>query len=131
MRFAISCILAALATAALAVDPLVVDTPTESRQCETTHITWTGGVAPFRVRRKFDGISQDREQLQEHEFDWIVTNVPAGTVVTIEIDDAEGAVAESAPFTVQPSYLLLVKRGDHGGAALMDWDDLVMNRYCS
>ncbi|KAI0634635.1 hypothetical protein C8Q77DRAFT_1113631 [Trametes polyzona] len=108
MRFALTYVFAVLAATALAADPLVVDTPTESVQCETTHITWSGGVPPFHLKRKFDGISEDASGLTEHKFDWITTNVPAGTVVTIEVDDATGAKAESASFTVQPSCTSLL-----------------------
>ncbi|KAI0634474.1 hypothetical protein C8Q77DRAFT_1157296 [Trametes polyzona] len=133
MRLAISCLFSALAAAALAADPIVIDTPINSVQCATTHITWTGGVPPFHVvrsvdsvdtkrllevltipsfaatlyrmyRRKFDGVTEDSTERTERVFEWISSgNLPSGTVVTVEVDDAAGNVGVSPSFTIQPS----------------------------
>ncbi|KAH9846736.1 hypothetical protein C2E23DRAFT_863834 [Lenzites betulinus] len=102
MRFSLSVFIATLAASAFAADPLVISTPTDARQCETGIVEWTGGVAPFDLTRRFDGTHETINDIQDQFYD-MNYNLPSGTVITLEIEDAVGDKAASGAYTVQPS----------------------------
>ncbi|KAL1948215.1 hypothetical protein VTO73DRAFT_12290 [Trametes versicolor] len=75
---------------------LVVNTPTDARQCENTLITISGGLGPYFLRG-----NEVVESFQTGgTFIWN-TNVPAGSQIVLQAIDADEHFVQSAAFVVQ------------------------------
>ncbi|KAH9859070.1 hypothetical protein C2E23DRAFT_855730 [Lenzites betulinus] len=115
MRFSVASVLAMFAATAFAQDTLTMNTPASVTQCETTVVTWNGGVAPFNLSIVFDRTAEHFNGLTERTFSWN-TDVPAelnkvvtstfistGTNPFFFVEDATSHTAQSALVLVQPS----------------------------
>ncbi|KAI0816830.1 hypothetical protein BC628DRAFT_1424210 [Trametes gibbosa] len=114
----------ALAASVLAQAQLVLNTPSESHQCQPTTITWEGGEGVSALHLGFKPTAARRSDLTFHfnpprrfqrdnkviesfgtlgsnVFIWN-TNVAAGSVIKLVLIDAIEEFVESAPFTVLP-----------------------------
>ncbi|KAI0675514.1 hypothetical protein C8Q78DRAFT_1074531 [Trametes maxima] len=124
MKFSVSVFLSVFASMVLAADPLVIETPTLI-QCDRSVVSWSGGHpstwyglrdlipqilvdlahAYWRSTSNFldfDGVQEVRHNLNDHSEIWM-TNLPSGTVMQFEVQDATGATADTAETIVQPS----------------------------
>lgn len=83
-------------------DSFVINTPSDAVECEALVITWSGGVAPYRlsIRAGSHPVPIDTENVSGTSFVWTVTE-PAGDELSLEVTDSAGSVAQSSFFTVQ------------------------------
>ncbi|KAI0356780.1 hypothetical protein OH77DRAFT_1422994, partial [Trametes cingulata] len=95
-------------TSALVVSSLFINTPAVVKQCETTTLTWGGGVGPFSlvsiIKPAGGGVPVEGIEpipADFHSFPW-PTDFPAGSKIVFIITDSTGASAQSAAVTVQP-----------------------------
>ncbi|EJD00677.1 uncharacterized protein FOMMEDRAFT_30637 [Fomitiporia mediterranea MF3/22] len=117
MKFALAPV-TALVAVVYAQQPFTVDTPADAVQCQNEVIEWTGGAAPFEV--DLGGVTDHKcyrivsaanpngpalVDLGEQQGTSVLwdTNVPAGTSVAIKVQDSQGDIAQTAPFTIQAS----------------------------
>ncbi|KAF8699078.1 Endonuclease/Exonuclease/phosphatase family, partial [Rhizoctonia solani] len=109
MRFQATSFLALLA--AVYAQSLQINTPAAAVQCQPAQITWTapeGGAFIRQVGSIIPGGQPSAAPLQDfgrqtgNSLTWVV-NIAAGTSVTFQIRDSTGAVAYSAPITIQQS----------------------------
>ncbi|KAI9064925.1 hypothetical protein FKP32DRAFT_1624975 [Trametes sanguinea] len=92
-----------LASSSLVAGQLVINTPAHVRQCIPTEVTWSGAPGLF-----FLVVLKDGEPIQEfgglpadqYSFTW-GTNVRAGTNVTLQLNNAAGEFASTAPFVIK------------------------------
>ncbi|KIJ69273.1 hypothetical protein HYDPIDRAFT_185116 [Hydnomerulius pinastri MD-312] len=103
---------------------LVINTPANVVECEPTLITWSGGEAPYFlvVLPAGQPDAAPIENLGEqtgHSLTW-VANVAAGTDLGLTLKDSTGAIAQSAPFTVQPSTSAKPVEGSSGATSSRD-----------
>ncbi|KAI0325835.1 hypothetical protein GY45DRAFT_183715 [Cubamyces sp. BRFM 1775] len=103
MHFAFLAALVFAAGAVTATGNFVLDTPVGTKQCSPTVMLWTGGIGPFLLVLIAGG--QPVQQFGDIPvgatiFTW-PTNVAAGTAVTVTMRDAEGKIAQTAPFVIQ------------------------------
>ncbi|EIW52088.1 uncharacterized protein TRAVEDRAFT_24770 [Trametes versicolor FP-101664 SS1] len=95
-----------LAVCTLAGGPFAINEPDGFTQCVPTLITWSGGEGPFILVIQSGG---NREPVEEFpnipagstDFLW-QTNVLSRTLVSLELVDSTGEVAETGLFLVQP-----------------------------
>ncbi|KAH9853217.1 hypothetical protein C2E23DRAFT_859203 [Lenzites betulinus] len=94
---------------AIALDPLVINTPAEVQQCVPTLITWSGGRPSYQLLMSapvscsvLSGGHLIRLflDLDETQFTW-QPDIPAGTEVALQIVDSIGETAQTAPFVIQ------------------------------
>ncbi|KAF9524766.1 hypothetical protein CPB83DRAFT_897568 [Crepidotus variabilis] len=64
---------------------LTINTPVNVKSCQPVQLSWTGGVPDYT--------------LSAATFDWLAS-APAGSIVSFAVSDSTGAVANSAPVTV-------------------------------
>ncbi|KAI0816832.1 hypothetical protein BC628DRAFT_1342519 [Trametes gibbosa] len=102
MLFSAASVVAGLAATAVAQDTFTMNTPDSATQCETTVVTWNGGVAPFNLSIVFDRTAEHFNGLTERTFSWN-TDILANNVVFFEGIDATDHVAQSSLILVQPS----------------------------
>ncbi|EIW52111.1 uncharacterized protein TRAVEDRAFT_24785 [Trametes versicolor FP-101664 SS1] len=90
------------AASVFAQAPLVVNTPTDARQCENTLITISGGLGPY-----FLEIQRGNEVVESFQtggtFIWN-TNVPEGSQIVLQAIDADEHFVQSAAFVVQQGW---------------------------
>ncbi|TFK36237.1 hypothetical protein BDQ12DRAFT_634245 [Crucibulum laeve] len=104
MKFTLAALALAISGASAA---LIINTPVSAVVCKPLLITWSGGYAPFFLV-VVPGNNPSGPALRNfgaqpgHSFTWVV-NEPAGTSVGLLLKDSTGAIAQSAPFTIQPS----------------------------
>jgi hypothetical protein len=84
---------------------LTINTPPDAVECEPTLLTWSGGTPPYFLSvtpgATPDGTAlEDLGQQNGTSFSWN-TNIAAGTSVDLTLRDNTGAIAQSAPFTIQ------------------------------
>ncbi|KAI0645343.1 hypothetical protein C8Q79DRAFT_1011422 [Trametes meyenii] len=117
----------ALTTSSFAADPLTINTPAVAKQCEPTLVTWQGGIPAYQLeyvesptgglhpQHKENGVADPLFysvisgghliglflHINATSFLW-PTNVTAGTTVVLEVIDSNVAVAQTAPFVIQP-----------------------------
>ncbi|KAM5546309.1 hypothetical protein V8D89_000435 [Ganoderma adspersum] len=97
-------ILASLAASVYAADPLVINTPAELIQCESTVITWTGGTTPYDLVIKDNGqIVGDNDLIFGTSYEFGGTAAPAGSTVVFVVSDFSGEQASTAPIVVSNS----------------------------
>ncbi|KAH7889352.1 hypothetical protein F5I97DRAFT_515248 [Phlebopus sp. FC_14] len=116
--------LACFIAAVTAQGVFVINTPSNVVQCEPVLITWSGGTSPYNLEYVLlnvlfnivlspscsvvpgdDPTGPPIECLGEQtgqSYTWVV-NLAAGTSASLTLKDSEGALAQSAPFIVQPS----------------------------
>ncbi|KAI0325836.1 hypothetical protein GY45DRAFT_1374450 [Cubamyces sp. BRFM 1775] len=108
-------------TAVSATDEFVVDTPAGTKQCVPTVVSWSDGTGPYFLVRLSNRTSPSHAKTKScsqevlaggqpiHQFADIPsgattftwpTNVAAGTAVTLTMRDAEGSIAQTAPFVI-------------------------------
>ncbi|KAH9846717.1 hypothetical protein C2E23DRAFT_863826 [Lenzites betulinus] len=102
MRFSTASVLAMFAATAFAQDTLTINTPANATQCETTVVTWNGGVAPFNLSIVFDRTAEHFNGLTERTFSWN-TDILANNIVFFFVIDATSHTAQSSLIPVQPS----------------------------
>ncbi|TFK84961.1 hypothetical protein K466DRAFT_588487, partial [Polyporus arcularius HHB13444] len=102
MRFSLSVVLAMAASVLAQGDPIVIDTPASAVQCQTTLVTWTGGVAPFNLSIVHDRTAEHYNGLTERTFAWN-TDLPANTDLFFFIIDSTSHTGQSSLFLIQPS----------------------------
>ncbi|KAH8104257.1 hypothetical protein DFH11DRAFT_163642 [Phellopilus nigrolimitatus] len=100
-------LVALLIASGIHAETLIINTPTNVVQCEPALLTWQGGVSPYFLVVLPGGelSATPLEDLGEKEgtsLSWLV-NIAAGTSVGLKLSDSTGAVAQSAPFTIQSS----------------------------
>ncbi|KAJ1307767.1 hypothetical protein OPQ81_001854 [Rhizoctonia solani] len=93
--------------AAVAAQSLTINTPASVVQCQPAQITWTATNTPVFVSIIPGGqpgaaALQDFGQQTGSSLTWTV-NIAAGTSITFQLRDSTGAVAYSAPTTIQSS----------------------------
>ncbi|PPQ75007.1 hypothetical protein CVT26_011549 [Gymnopilus dilepis] len=106
--------------------PLTINTPTAPVVCEPLQLTWSGGTPPYflvKVRLVPGGQANaaaliDFGQQTGNSLTWTV-NLTVGTSVNLDLRDNTGALAQSAPFTIQngPSTSCLTSGGSAGGSS--------------
>jgi len=83
-----------------------INTPANVVECQPTLITWSGGVAPYFLSILPGGSPtaaalEDLGQMNTTSVTW-TCNIQAGVSLGLTLRDSSGAVAQSAPFTVNP-----------------------------
>ncbi|KAG9128089.1 hypothetical protein FRC07_004983 [Ceratobasidium sp. 392] len=106
MRVTLSTLLALVAYVAAQADPSI-NTPAQLVQCQPAQITWTASKSPAFVSIIPGGqpgaaALHDFGQQSGNSLTWTV-NIAAGTQITFQVRDSSGAVAYSAPSTIQSS----------------------------
>ncbi|KAI0787709.1 hypothetical protein C8Q74DRAFT_1315534 [Fomes fomentarius] len=99
--FSASLVSAALLVAGVAAQDFQINTPNPPTQCVPSRFTWSGGqgtIAPGGVPgatafQQYTGVTGTA-------FTWS-TNISAGTSIGLTLTDSNGAVAQSAPVTIQ------------------------------
>ncbi|KAG8686174.1 hypothetical protein FRC11_009390 [Ceratobasidium sp. 423] len=106
MLFQVSTFLALAAAVYAQADPSI-NTPAAVVQCQPAQITFTATRTPVFISIIPGGQPSaaplaDLGQQSASPFTW-TANIASGTSITFQIRDSSGAVAYSAPVTVQPS----------------------------
>ncbi|EIW52123.1 uncharacterized protein TRAVEDRAFT_75492 [Trametes versicolor FP-101664 SS1] len=104
MRFSVSfSVLACMAASVLAQNaPIVIDTPANPVQCQTTLVTWTGGSPPFDLVFVHDRTAEHHTVTSGNSFLWTV-DLPANTDTFVSILDGTSHTGQSDLFLIQPS----------------------------
>lgn len=85
---------------------LSINTPSDAVVCQPLLITWSGGVPPYHLYI-LPGNQPNAAPLEDlgvqsgTSCTWVVNLAPS-TSIGLRLRDSKGAVAESAPFTIQP-----------------------------
>ncbi|KIJ69280.1 hypothetical protein HYDPIDRAFT_36360 [Hydnomerulius pinastri MD-312] len=99
-----------LASAVSGYQPLIMNTPAATYQCEPTLLTWSGGKGPYSLVYLIAGtvaipgvfIVQGETG---HSYNWIV-GVSGGTPIAIRVEDSTNTTAVSGTFTVGISGII-------------------------
>ncbi|KAH7884733.1 hypothetical protein F5I97DRAFT_1891566 [Phlebopus sp. FC_14] len=89
-----------------ALAQFTINTPSNVVECEPTLLSWSGGTAPYFLSI-LPGSSPSAAALENlgqqngTSVTW-TCNIQAGTSLGLTLRDSTGAVAQSAPFTVNP-----------------------------
>ncbi|MER5546483.1 Ser-Thr-rich GPI-anchored membrane family protein [Streptomyces sp. NPDC002589] len=93
------------AAKASAVEGLTINTPSNPVVCQPLTLSWSGGQGPYRLE-VLPGNQPSAPPLRDlgeqdgTTYTWTV-DVPQGTSLGLKLQDSTGAIAQSAPFTVQ------------------------------
>ncbi|MFD7169091.1 hypothetical protein [Streptomyces violascens] len=94
------------ATAAQAptADQITINTPTNAVVCQPLTLTWSGGEPPYQLKllpgdQPSGPALRDFGQQDGTTYTWTV-DLPPGTSVGLTLQDSTGAIAQSAPFTI-------------------------------
>nr|VWO98154.1 Aspartyl proteinase [Ganoderma boninense] len=105
MQFSAFILAFGLVASALAADPLVINTPAELIQCESTVITWSGGTDWGTASSIKDNgnIIGDNDLIFDTSYQFSGEAAPAGTTVVFVVSDVSGDQASTAPIVVSNS----------------------------
>lgn len=83
-----------------------INTPSNVVECEPTLLTWSGGTGPYTLSivpgASPNGAAiENLGQQNTTSVTW-VCNIAQGTSIGLALRDSTGAIAQSAPFTVNP-----------------------------
>ncbi|KAM5535957.1 hypothetical protein V8D89_010397 [Ganoderma adspersum] len=106
-----TCLVAAAMLVAAVNAQFQINTPASITQCVPTQFTWTGGsgeqsYSPSRVMAIVPGGVPGAAALQQYSgltgnsFSWSA-NITEGTSIGLQLTDSTGAIAQSAPVTIQ------------------------------
>ncbi|KAF6754457.1 hypothetical protein DFP72DRAFT_848265 [Ephemerocybe angulata] len=84
-----------------------VNTPANAVVCQPLQITWSGGTPPYFLsilpgNQPSAAAIRDFGTVTGTSFTWNPVNLPAGTLIGINLRDSTGTLAQSAAFPVNP-----------------------------
>ncbi|CAE6423901.1 unnamed protein product [Rhizoctonia solani] len=102
-----NCLFLSLITLVLSQADPSINTPAAVVQCQPALITWNASHMPVWISVIPGGMPgapplKDMGKLNGTSMTWVV-DMPSGTSITMQLRDAVGALAYSAPVTIQGS----------------------------